>query len=87
MLRQGIVRMLKGETASKNQVIKEFPVDPDFYFDDIKPSVNEIITKYGIDEWISGVIANELHRHLGVFAIIGVKMGIRAQGIFQHRCR
>jgi pyrimidine-specific ribonucleoside hydrolase len=28
---------------------------------------------------VSGVIANELHRHLGVFAIIGVKMGIRAR--------
>lgn len=82
MLRQGIVRMLKGETASKNQVIKELPVYPEFYFDDIKPSVNEIIARYGIDEWTSGVIANELHRHLGVFAIIGVKMGIRAREYF-----
>jgi len=82
LLMQGIVRMLKGETASKNQVIKELPVDPEFYFDDIKPSVNEIIAGYGIDEWTSGVIANELHRHLGVFTIIGVKMGIRAREYF-----
>ncbi|MDQ1332946.1 MAG: hypothetical protein QG576_981 [Bacteroidota bacterium] len=82
MLMRGIVRMLKGETVSKNQVIKEMPVDPEFYFDDIKPSVNEIIDRYGIDEWTSGVLANELHRHLGVFAIIGVKMGIRAREYF-----
>lgn len=27
-------------------------------------------------------MANELHRHLGVFAIIGVKMGIRAREYF-----
>ena len=74
--------MLKGETVSRNQVIREMPLDPSFYFDDIKPFVNEIVNKYGIDEWSSGVIANELHRHLGTFAIIGVKMGIRAREYF-----
>ena len=77
-----MLRILRGETVAKNQVIKDFPIDPAFYFDDIEPSVNEIINKYGIDEWTSGVIANELHRHLGVFAIIGVKMGIRAREYF-----
>ncbi|MCU0472837.1 MAG: nucleoside hydrolase [Bacteroidales bacterium] len=82
MLMGGLVRMLKCETVSKNQVIKEMPVDPEFYFDDIQSSVNEIILKFGVDEWTSGVLANELHRHLGVFAIVGVKMGIRAREYF-----
>lgn len=81
-LREGIIRILKRETVPGNQVIKNFPVDPSFYFDDINPAVNEIISNYGIDEWTSGVLANELHRHLGVFAIIGVKMGIRAREYF-----
>jgi len=81
-LRQSAIRILKGETAAKNQVIKEFPVDPSFYFNDLSGSVTEIIEKYGMDEWSSGVLANELHRHLGVFAIIGVKMGIRAREYF-----
>jgi pyrimidine-specific ribonucleoside hydrolase len=81
-LRESVIRILKGETVPKNQVIKEFPVDPSFYFDDIKGSVTNIIDKYGMDEWSSGVLANELHRHLGVFAIIGVKMGIRAREYF-----
>jgi len=75
-------KIISGETVNKNQVIKILPSDPAFYFQDIEPSVNEIIEKYGDDEWISGVIANELHRHLGVFAIIGVKMGIRAREYF-----
>ncbi|HKK43218.1 MAG TPA: formylmethanofuran dehydrogenase subunit E family protein, partial [Bacteroidales bacterium] len=75
-------QILAGLTVAKNQVIKEFPVNPSFYFTDIEPSVTAIINKYGIDEWTSGVIANELHRHLGVFAIIGVKMGIRAREYF-----
>jgi pyrimidine-specific ribonucleoside hydrolase len=81
-LRESTIKILKGETVPKNQVIKEFPTDPSFYFDDIKGSVTEIIERYGIDEWSSGVLANELHRHLGVFAIIGVKMGIRAREYF-----
>jgi pyrimidine-specific ribonucleoside hydrolase len=76
------LKMLKGETVPRNQVIRDFPLDPSFYFDDIKPSVTDIVNKYGIDEWTSGVLANELHRHLGVFAIIGVKMGIRAREYF-----
>lgn len=81
-LRKGTLKILAGETVAINQVIKKFPVDPSFYFADIEPSVTSIIKKYGTDEWISGVIANELHRHLGVFAIVGVKMGIRAREYF-----
>jgi len=81
-IREKAVVIFKGETVERNQVVKEFPLTPSFYFTDIEPSVSDIIRKYGKDEWVSGVIANELHRHLGVFAIIGVKMGIRAREYF-----
>jgi len=81
-LRERVIKILKGETVAKNQVIKEFPADPSFYFDDLSGSVIEIIEKYGMDEWDAGIIANELHRHLGTFAILGVKMGIRAREYF-----
>ncbi|MBK7629061.1 MAG: nucleoside hydrolase [Bacteroidales bacterium] len=75
-------KIISGENIARNQVIRDLPLSPSFYFDDIEPFVTEIINRYGIDEWTSGVIANELHRHLGVFAIIGVKMGIRAREYF-----
>jgi len=81
-LREKALIMLRGETVARNQVIKALPVDSSFYFADVQKDVSEIIDKYGMDEWTSGVIANELHRHLGVFAIIGVKMGIRAREYF-----
>ena len=81
-IREAFIKILKGETVAKNQVIREFPMNPEFYFEDIQPSVKEITEKHGEDEWIAGVLANELHRHLGVFAIIGVKMGIRAREYF-----
>lgn len=81
-MRDKTLQILKGETVERNQVIKDIPLTPGFYFADIEPSVTEIINKYGPDEWTSAIIANELHRHLGVFAIIGVKMGIRAREYF-----
>ncbi|HCI56365.1 MAG TPA: hypothetical protein DFI01_10650 [Bacteroidales bacterium] len=81
-LKTGYIKILRGETVPRNQIIKELPLDGSFYFDDIQPFANTIIERYGVDEWYSGVIACELHRHLGVFATIGVKMGIRAREYF-----
>ena len=82
VLRNGFLKILDGETVMKNQVIKNLPNDPSFYFPDVEPYVTDIINEYGENEWAAGVLANELHRHLGVFAIIGVKMGIRAREYF-----
>ena len=76
------LKIIAGETVERNQVIRAMPTEPSFYFEDIAPYVKEIIQKYGMDEWTSGVLTNELHRHLGVYAIIGVKMGIRAREYF-----
>jgi pyrimidine-specific ribonucleoside hydrolase len=79
---ESTLKIISGETVERNQVIKRMPADPSFYFPDVEPSVAAIIEKYGKDEWASGVLANELHRHLGVYAIVGVKMGIRAREYF-----
>lgn len=81
-LRQAALTILKGETVQRMQIIKSMPDDTSFYMPDLQPYVKEIREKYGEDEWTSGVIGNELHRHLGVMAIIGVKMGIRAREYF-----
>lgn len=81
-LQQAALKMLRGETVQRMQVIKTMPSDTSFYMPDLQPFVDEIRDRYGEDEWTSGVIGNELHRHLGVFAIIGVKMGIRAREYF-----
>lgn len=62
-------------------VLREFPVRPDLFTDDLKPYIEEIIGKYGKEEWIACLLTNELHRHLGGYSIIGAKMGIRAREI------
>ena len=61
--------------------LKEFPTDPSQFNDLVKPYVMEIIEKHGLEEWKAVLLTNELHRHLGLWSIIGAKMGIRAREI------
>lgn len=81
-MRNAAIDILAGNSVRTMQTVKSLPSDTSFYMADLQPYVTEIQKRYGEDEWTSGVIANELHRHLGVFAIIGVKMGIRAREYF-----
>lgn len=57
-------------------VFSVFPESAELYAPDIQ--VREIVSRHGHAEWRAGVLTNELHGHLGIYAIIGVKMGIRA---------
>lgn len=77
-----IYDILSGNTVNRNQVFKEIPSDTSFYFPDLQEYIGDIIARNGKEEWEAGVLTNELHRHLGVYAIIGVKMGIRAREYF-----
>lgn len=77
-----ILEIITGYTGNQNQVLKKFPLDSGHYQSDVCEIMYSTIEKYGTEEWIAGVIANELHRHLGVYAIIGTKMGIRAREYF-----
>lgn len=77
-----IYDILSGNTVNRNQVFKEIPSDTSFYFPDLQEYIGDIISNNGREEWEAGVLTNELHRHLGVYAIIGVKMGIRAREYF-----
>lgn len=54
------------------------PVDPELYNDDLRPIVTATIARFGVQEWKAGVLTNELHGHLGIYAILGVKMGLAA---------
>lgn len=55
-----------------------FPNIPDHYAEDIRPIVSKTIERYGEKEWKATVLTNEIHGHLGIYAVIGVKMGIKA---------
>jgi pyrimidine-specific ribonucleoside hydrolase len=72
--------------SSRNQVMskvfKGFPDLQEFYADDVQPYMNGIIQKHGKEEWRLGVLTNELHGHLGIYAVVGTKMGLRARQYF-----
>ena len=64
-------------------VLKVFPSDPSHFREDVRPHVEKIIEKYGLEEWKACLLTNEFHRHLGIYSLIGAKMGIRAREILE----
>lgn len=62
-------------------VLKKFPTDASLFRTDVKPHVKDIINRHGLEEWKACFLTNELHRHLGIYSLIGAKMGIRAREV------
>ena len=72
----------ESSTAATNRqpvVLVAFPTKPDQFRDDLRPFVERIIARHGFEEWNTVVLVHELHRHLGVFSVLGAKMGLRAR--------
>ena len=69
-------------SLEKNIVFESFPADPEFFRSDVKEYMDEIIDKHGKEEWRICVLTNEIHGHLGIYSIIGAKMGLKAREIF-----
>ena len=67
----------------KSVVLAEFPSDPGAMREDVAPEVEEIIARHGMEEWKACLLTNELHRHLGIYSLVGAKMGILAREILE----
>lgn len=76
------LEMLTSRDRVASEVFEGFPDDPELFVDDIRPYMKNIIQKHGKEEWRIGVLTNELHGHLGIYAIVGAKMGLRARQYF-----
>ena len=63
----------------KSIVFEGFPTDPELLLADVRPLAQQIITLHGLEEWRICVLTNEMHHHLGIYALIGAKMGLRAR--------
>lgn len=82
-VRQAMTDMINGSYFSeRNIVFNRFPVQHEMFNYDIRPIIDSAIARYGYEEWKANVMTDEFHRHLGVFSIVGAKMGIRAREIF-----
>lgn len=60
-------------------VLFRFPTLPEAFRADLGPHAEAIIERHGLEEWKAALLASELHRHLGIYSLLGVKMGIRAR--------
>lgn len=82
-VKEVIIDMIKGNyTSERNIVFNRFPINREVYNYDIRPIIDTTLALYGPDEWKANVMTDEFHGHLGVFSIVGAKMGIKAREIF-----
>jgi len=75
--------MMKGRYHVRTGVVfSHFPMDVDYYAYDVREIMDSTISRFGPEEWKACVLTDELHGHLGVFSIVGAKMGILAMEYF-----
>lgn len=77
-----MLSILRGRPDAENRVFGAFPLAPESYAPDVARIIDSAIMRHGHREWRAGVLTNELHGHLGIYATIGVKMGIRVREYF-----
>jgi inosine-uridine nucleoside N-ribohydrolase len=65
--------------SSKYIALNYFPNERNIYRYDVRQIKDSAIIKYGEEEWRACVLTDEIHGHLGIFSIIGAKMGIKAR--------
>jgi pyrimidine-specific ribonucleoside hydrolase len=81
--KEAITDMIYGTYfAERNIVFNRFPVQYETFNYDIRPIIDSAIARYGYEEWKANVMTDEFHGHLGVFSIVGAKMGIKARELF-----
>ncbi len=82
-VREAISDMMSGSYVSEHNVVfNRFPDQREMFNYDVRPIVDSAIARYGYDEWKANVMTDEFHGHLGVFSIVGAKMGIKARELF-----
>jgi len=82
-----LLSRIKEHLAMENSLagvtFKSFPMDTSLYRQDLRSLSKQLIPKYGIQEWRAGVIAAELHGHMNLATLVGVKMGVRMMEYFR----
>jgi pyrimidine-specific ribonucleoside hydrolase len=74
----GVPESERGQLG-RTVLFEAFPTDPDLFLPDLRPLVQDIIARHGPEEWKICVLTNETHHHLGIYALIGAKMGLKAR--------
>ena len=70
-------------TSRPSVVFEKYPIHDELFKDDVADYINALISIHGLEEWKAAILTNEMHRHLGAYSLIGVKMGILAREILE----
>ena len=82
-VKEAIGDMIKGIYVSESNVVfNGFPTQRELFAYDVRPIIDSAIARYGSEEWKANVMTDEFHGHLGIFSIVGAKMGIKARELF-----
>ena len=82
-VKQVFADMIRGTYRKSNTIVfSAFPDQPESYTYDVRKILDSAIARYGTEEWKACVMTDEFHGHLGVFSIVGAKMGIKARELF-----
>ncbi len=81
-VRTAIVGLLRERPDAESRVFYGFPTNGEAYAADVRPLIDSAIRRHGRSEWRAAVLTNELHGHIGIYALVGVKMGLRAREYF-----
>jgi pyrimidine-specific ribonucleoside hydrolase len=82
-VKEVLADMLKGEyVRSENVVFNPFPYKRTMFAYDVRQIMDSAIAHFGPEEWKACVMTDEFHGHLGLFSIVGAKMGIKARELF-----
>lgn len=77
-----LLSLMQGRPDAENRVFYSFPSCRMTYAADVRRIIREAVERHGASEWRAAVLANEMHGHIGIYATIGVKMGMRAREWF-----
>ena len=77
-----LLSVLWGRPDAENRVFYDFPSCGQTYAADVRAIMPLAVDRHGASEWRAAVLTNEMHGHLGIYATIGVKMGMRAREWF-----
>ena len=81
-LTRATLQILDTDREDRCIIFKSFPVDRNLFEEDVARIAGQVIEKYGRKEWKIVVLTNEFHEHLGIYSIVGAKMGLRAREYF-----
>ena len=70
-------RTLNFTETEKGVIITQMPQSNSILSADVAPIAEQIIQKYGYTEYKLVLLTSEMHSHLGIYSIIGAKMGLR----------